>query len=98
RGRFGAGAEIGHMKVESNGRPCGCGQRGCWEQYASGQALVREARIRAADDRDRAAVLLSYGDGTPEGIEGLHVTKAAQRGDEVGDDAGMVGAGAVARR
>jgi glucokinase len=87
RGRFGAGAEIGHMKVESNGRPCGCGQRGCWEQYASGQALVREARIRAADDRGRAAVLLSYGDGTPEGIEGLHVTKAAQRGDEVAVEA-----------
>jgi glucokinase len=87
RGRFGAGAEIGHMKVESSGRPCGCGQRGCWEQYASGQALVREARTRAAENRDHASVLLSYGDGTPEGIEGLHVTQAAKQGDSVAVEA-----------
>ncbi|MDP9417415.1 MAG: ROK family protein, partial [Actinomycetota bacterium] len=36
RGRFGNAAEVGHMKVLADGRPCGCGQRGCWEQYASG--------------------------------------------------------------
>jgi glucokinase len=83
RGRFGSAAEVGHMKVISGGRPCGCGQRGCWEQYASGQALVREARTLAAQDRDAAQRLLSLGDGTPEGIEGLHVTQAAREGDEV---------------
>src|SRR3990170_4923647 len=44
RGAFGVGAEIGHMRVVPNGHLCGCGNRGCWEQYASGSALVRETR------------------------------------------------------
>jgi glucokinase len=83
RGRFGAGAEYGHVRVEPNGRPCGCGNRGCWEQYASGNALVREARWRAAEYRSDAALLLSLGDGEPEGISGPDVTAAAREGDPV---------------
>ncbi|MGN6243478.1 MAG: ROK family glucokinase [Motilibacteraceae bacterium] len=83
RGRWGVAAEIGHLRVEPNGRPCGCGNRGCWEQYASGNALVREARWRAAEDRDAANLLLSLGDGTPEGVEGKDVTAAAQKGDPI---------------
>jgi glucokinase len=83
RGRFGIGGEIGHMQVVADGRLCGCGQRGCWEQYASGNALVREARERAAECRSEATVLLRMGDGTPEMITGRHVTEAARQGDEV---------------
>jgi glucokinase len=83
RGRYGIGGEIGHMQVVADGRLCGCGQRGCWEQYASGNALVREARERAAESRSEAAVLLRMGDGTPEMITGRHVTEAARLGDEV---------------
>ncbi len=40
RGTFGIAAEIGHLRVVPDGRPCPCGNRGCWEQYASGSALV----------------------------------------------------------
>lgn len=83
RGRWGVAAESGHMRVEPNGRPCGCGNRGCWEQYASGNALVREARWRAAEDREAAAQLLALGDGTPEGVTGRHVSTAAGLGDPV---------------
>ena len=83
RGRFGIGGEIGHMQVVADGRLCGCGQRGCWEQYASGNALVRDARERAAESRTEASVLLRMGDGTPEMITGRHVTEAARLGDEV---------------
>ncbi|MCS0497964.1 ROK family glucokinase [Protaetiibacter mangrovi] len=43
RGGFGAAAEIGHMRVVPGGLPCGCGQRGCIEQYGSGRALLRFA-------------------------------------------------------
>jgi glucokinase len=43
RGGFGAGAEIGHLRVVPDGLPCGCGARGCIEQYGSGRALVRIA-------------------------------------------------------
>jgi glucokinase len=83
RGRYGLAGEVGHLVLDKDGRHCGCGRRGCWEQYASGNALLRTARNRAAQDRDRARVLLSYGDGTPEGVAGPHVTAAAQAGDPV---------------
>jgi glucokinase len=83
RGGFGASAEIGHIQMVEGGRPCGCGQRGCWEQYASGGALVREARERAAESRADAELLLGLGDGTPQGIAGEHVTAAAKLGDPV---------------
>ena len=36
RGAFGVGAEIGHMRVVPDGILCGCGNRGCLEQYAAG--------------------------------------------------------------
>src|ERR1700759_1494253 len=43
-GRYGIAGEPGHYRVVPDGRLCGCGNRGCWEQYASGSALVAEAR------------------------------------------------------
>lgn len=83
RGAAGFAAEFGHMNFERNGRECGCGGRGCWEQYASGNALVREARLLASERRSDAAQLLALGDGTPEGVQGPHITHAATEGDEV---------------
>lgn len=47
RGRFGVAAEFGHIRVVPDGLLCGCGSQGCWEQYASGRALVRYAKQRA---------------------------------------------------
>jgi len=83
RGRFGIGGEPGHYRVVPDGRPCGCGNRGCFEQYASGNALVRAARERAAAAPGRAKDLLAFGDGTVEGIQGSHVTEAARAGDTI---------------
>lgn len=83
RGAHGMAAEIGHITVVPDGRICGCGRRGCWEQYASGSALVRTARELAADRRGDAHLLLSLGDGSPEGVRGRHVTEAARLGDPV---------------
>jgi glucokinase len=81
RGRFGIGAEFGHLQVVRGGRRCGCGQRGCWEQYCSGRALLREAREIADVRRAYGSRLLELGGGRPDGIEALEVTKAAQEGD-----------------
>jgi glucokinase len=92
RGAHGVAAEIGHLNAVPDGRPCGCGRNGCWEQYASGNALVREARALAAERRPEAGTLLSLGDGTPEGVEGSHITRAAALGDPVAIAAfGIVG-------
>lgn len=43
RGGFGTGGELGHLRVVPDGLPCGCGARGCIEQYGSGRALLRMA-------------------------------------------------------
>ena len=69
------------MQVVPNGRRCGCGQRGCWEQYCSGRALLHEAREIADVQKEWGKRLLELGDGRPEGIEALEVTTAAQEGD-----------------
>jgi glucokinase len=44
RGWNGMAGEFGHMQVVPDGLPCECGNRGCWEQYSSGGALVRFAQ------------------------------------------------------
>ncbi len=44
RGGFGIAGELGHIRVVPNGLLCGCGARGCIEQYGSGTALLRNAR------------------------------------------------------
>lgn len=81
RGFNGMAAEIGHMTVVPDGRRCGCGNRGCWERYASGRALVREARDLADVSPEFGARMLELGDGDPEGITGPEVTQAAHEGD-----------------
>lgn len=47
RGGFGTGAELGHLRVVPDGLSCGCGARGCIEQYGSGRALLRMANAIA---------------------------------------------------
>ncbi len=83
RGAYGFAAELGHVRMVPGGHPCGCGRRGCWEQYASGSALVREARRAASERSVRAAGLLALAGGTAAGIQGPHVTAAAVAGDEL---------------
>ncbi len=36
-----AGAELGHIVISVDGRPCNCGRHGCWEAYSSATALIR---------------------------------------------------------
>jgi glucokinase len=80
RGGFGAAAEIGHLRVVPDGRLCGCGQRGCLEQYASGRALVRDARARVESDDPEAEPLLMVA-GDADAITGQMVTGLARQGD-----------------
>src|SRR5207302_7561685 len=81
RGRWGMAGEPGHYRVVPDGRLCGCGNRGCWEQYASGSALVTEARDLAMRSPGGARRLLQLADGNPAAIGGPQVTEAAREGD-----------------
>ena len=80
RGRWGAAGEPGHYRVVPDGRLCGCGNRGCWEQYVSGNALVAEAREFARRTPGAAVRLLQLAGGSAEGIDGPAVTQAAHGG------------------
>ena len=80
RGHNGFAGEIGHMVVDPNGPPCPCGQRGCWERFASGSGLGRLAREAAVAGRAQRITALAGGDG--ELVKGEHVTAAAAEGDE----------------
>lgn len=81
RGAFGVGAEIGHMRVVPDGILCGCGNHGCFEQYGSGSALVREARVAAGGGSLLARGLLDRAGGDPQEITGPLITEAAREGD-----------------
>ncbi|MGN8132011.1 ROK family glucokinase [Paenarthrobacter sp. 22069] len=81
RGRFGVAGEFGHQIIMPGGHRCECGNRGCWEQYASGNALGREARLLARSNSPVAQDLLAAVDGHPEAITGAIVTELALAGD-----------------
>ncbi|NIK60521.1 ROK family glucokinase [Kribbella shirazensis] len=82
RGAHGVAAELGHMRVVPGGHRCGCGARGCLEQYASGRALVREGRARAESGSLVAAQMLSVcGITDPAELTGPMITEAAMQGD-----------------
>lgn len=81
RGRWGMAGEPGHYRVVPDGRLCGCGNRGCWEQYASGNALVAEARDFARRSPGGAATMLQLSGGSADDITGPVVTSAARAGD-----------------
>jgi glucokinase len=81
RGAHGFAAEIGHFVVDPGGARCGCGNRGCWEQVASGTAITRAGRAAATRHAHSAIVALSGGD--PDAVTGAMVTEAARGGDTV---------------
>ncbi|MFN2606279.1 MAG: ROK family protein [Acidimicrobiales bacterium] len=79
RGANGFAGEIGHMVVDPDGPPCPCGQRGCWERYASGSGLGRLAREAAT--AGAAARVLALAGGDLAAVRGEHVTAAVAEGD-----------------
>ena len=84
RGSHGFAGEIGHMIVDPHGPECPCGQRGCWERFASGSGLGRMAREAVAAGRAKRVLQLA-GD-NPEAVRGEHVTRAVAEGDAEATD------------
>jgi glucokinase len=80
RGAYGIACEYGHMTLVPDGRTCACGTRGCWEMYASGRALARDAQELAAESPMAAARMLELA-GSVDGLTGPVVTEAAAAGD-----------------
>lgn len=76
RGAHGAAAELGHVLVEEGGPRCACGNHGCLEAHASGNAIARKARQRRARGALAAGSPLAA-----DGVRGEDVTAAAADGD-----------------
>jgi len=79
RGDAGLAGEVGHMVVDPRGDHCDCGNRGCLEAMASGNALGRAGREAAARDPDGRLATLAGG---PERVTGEIVFQAATEGDQ----------------
>ncbi len=76
RGACGTAGEIGHICVEPFGVPCGCGSRGCVEQYASATAIVRLAGELGREFPN--SIFLNNSD-----ISAQEIYEAGKRGDEL---------------
>ena len=81
RGRHGLAGEFGHMTVVPDGRRCECGNRGCWEQYASGSVLRRTALEVLEAGGPPAVGLADACGGDRDRLQGEDVTGAARAGD-----------------
>ena len=77
-GLNGAGGEVGHIKIEHNGKLCGCGQKGCWEAYASATGIIREAQSRLAVNKQNLLYKMTKG----RDLEAKDVFDAAKKGDK----------------
>jgi glucokinase len=75
RGADGTAGEIGHINVEPDGIPCGCGSKGCVEQYASATAIVSMAARAIEED---SAIIGSNG----RGLDSLQIFERAQAGEQ----------------
>jgi glucokinase len=86
RGAHGVAGEWGHMRVVPDGRQCACGNRGCWERYASGTALAQTAREVARSSPAAAERLLLRVDGDGDRLTGEDVAVLAGEGDPLSLD------------
>jgi glucokinase len=78
-GRNGMAGEFGHLTVEPEGVPCGCGNRGCAERYASGSAIMRMAREAVASGQAQTLTQAAASDAE---IGAKAIYELAMQGDE----------------
>lgn len=92
-----AGGEIGHTVITQNGIPCNCGRNGCWEKYASANALVEQTQN--AMQKDKASAMWGIA-GSLENVNGLTAFDGMRAGDKtaakvVEDYIGFVACGVI---
>ncbi|MBB6451321.1 putative NBD/HSP70 family sugar kinase [Geomicrobium halophilum] len=82
RGQHGYSGELGHMIIERNGLKCACGSRGCWELYASEQALYRHLSSTDYEhiNKDQLTQLLNAQEELPHSM----ITALNSVGDSLG--------------
>ena len=75
-----AGGEIGHIVIQMDGEPCGCGRNGCFESYASATALVRQTKAAMNEHKDSKMWEIAGGDINE--VDGRTAFDGLRQGDE----------------
>ena len=78
----GFAGELGHMIVEPDGRPCGCGRKGCLETYCSATGVVRTAIAMLEESPEATSVR----DIASDKLTSYEVYKAAMAGDTMAQE------------
>jgi predicted NBD/HSP70 family sugar kinase len=78
------GGDVGHMTIDVNGPECHCGNRGCWETFATESAVIR--RVRGAIAAGQTSSLVETTCGNPDALRVPLVVQAARAGDPVAVD------------
>jgi len=78
-GHNSCGGEGGHIVIVHDGDQCTCGRKGCWERYASANALIRQTKAAMEADRDSAMWAAVNGD--LDKVDGRTAFAAAKAGD-----------------
>jgi glucokinase len=73
RGSTGSGAELGHIVLDPDGPPCGCGGRGHLESFAAGPAADRAARELYGEGSDAHDLVRRARASEPPAVEALAV-------------------------
>ena len=80
-GHAGTAGELGHIVMVKNGLPCGCGRNGCYEQYASATALIRQTKEAMLEDK--TSKMWEYANGNIENVNGVTAFACAKQGDKL---------------
>ncbi len=82
-----AGGELGHIVIEVDGVPCGCGRKGCWEAYSSATALIRMTgeKLDECAAEGRATIMTDMVAESGK-ISGRTAFEAMRKGDAAGEE------------
>jgi len=75
----GCAGEGGHMVIVHGGELCSCGRRGCWERYASANALIRQTIAAMKQHTD--SIMWEMLGGDPSRADGRTAFEAMRKGD-----------------
>ncbi len=83
-----AGAELGHIVIEKDGKQCSCGRKGCWETYSSATGLTNMTKehIIKAREEGRKTILEDLINGDLNNTNARVAFAAMKQGDEVGKE------------
>ncbi len=62
KGASGFSGELGHLSIQFDGKPCSCGNKGCWELYASENSLLEQAAVLGLDSLEQLLDAAEQGD------------------------------------